>query len=293
VGGASVQAFRGQANKMPPAATAARALSVRGLRVSFGAESSGGRTILDDVTFEVGDGAFLCVVGASGTGKTTLLRALAGLVRPSGGELLFDGQAIAGPSRDRAIIFQDYSKALLPWRTVRGNIALSLEARGVPAKDRDAIIDELVAKMGLVRARDQFPGQLSGGMQQRVQIARCLAQEPKILLMDEPFGALDAMTRQSLQDEILQLAEEKQMTVVFITHDLEEAIYLGDRVVVLGGSPATVIETIDVGLPRPRNQLTTREDARFLAYRHRLFDLLTHDQAGAAGLAARSPAREA
>jgi len=288
-----VQAFRGQANKMPPAATAARALSVRGLRVSFGAESSGGRTILDDVTFEVGDGAFLCVVGASGTGKTTLLRALAGLVRPSGGELLFDGQAIAGPSRDRAIIFQDYSKALLPWRTVRGNIALSLEARGVPAKDRDAIIDELVAKMGLVRARDQFPGQLSGGMQQRVQIARCLAQEPKILLMDEPFGALDAMTRQSLQDEILQLAEEKQMTVVFITHDLEEAIYLGDRVVVLGGSPATVIETIDVGLPRPRNQLTTREDARFLAYRHRLFDLLTHDQAGAAGLAARSPAREA
>ena len=288
-----MQAIRRQSNRVLAAATAAPALSVRGLRVSFGAEPSGGRTILDDVTFEVRDGAFLCVVGASGTGKTTLLRALAGLVRPSGGELLFDGQAITGPSRDRAIIFQDYSKALLPWRTVRGNIALSLEARGVPAKDRDAIIDELVAKMGLVRARDQYPGQLSGGMQQRVQIARCLAQEPKILLMDEPFGALDAMTRQSLQDEILQLAEEKQMTVVFITHDLEEAIYLGDRVVVLGGSPATVIETVDVGLPRPRNQLTTREDARFLAHRHRLFDLLTHNQVGAVGVAARSPAREA
>lgn len=288
-----MQAIRRQANKIPPVAAAVPALSVRGLRVSFGAEPSGGRTILDDVTFEVCDGAFLCVVGASGTGKTTLLRALAGLVRPSGGELLFDGQAIAGPSRDRAIIFQDYSKALLPWRTVRGNIALSLEARGVPAKDRGAIIDELIAKMGLVRARDQFPGQLSGGMQQRVQIARCLAQEPKILLMDEPFGALDAMTRQSLQDEILQLAEEKKMTIVFITHDLEEAIYLGDRVVVLGGSPATVIETVDVGLPRPRNQLTTREDARFLAHRHRLFDLLTHNHAGAAGIAARSPIPEA
>src|SRR5665647_3534100 len=142
---------------MPPAAIAAPALSVRGLRVSFGAEPSGGRTILDDVTFEVCDGAFLCVVGASGTGKTTLLRALAGLVRPSGGELLFYSQAITGPSRDRAIIFQDYSKALLPWRTVRGNIALSLDPRGVPAPHRDAIIDELIGKMGLMRARDQFP----------------------------------------------------------------------------------------------------------------------------------------
>jgi NitT/TauT family transport system ATP-binding protein len=128
-----------------------------------------------------------------------------------------------------------------------------------------------------MRAKDQFPGQLSGGMQQRVQIARCLAQAPKILLMDEPFGALDAMTRQALQDEILQLAAEKQITVVFITHDLEEAIYLGDRVAVLGGSPATIVEMIDVDLPRPRNQLTTRENSRFLAHRHRLFELLAHN----------------
>ena len=128
--------------------------------------------------------------------------------------------------------------------------------------------------MGIVRAANQFPGQLSGGMQQRVQIARCLAQRPKILLMDEPFGALDAMTRQALQDEILILSGEQRMTVVFITHDLEEAIYLGDRVVVLGDTPARIIETIDVDLPRPRDQLTTREDSRFLAHRHRLFGLL-------------------
>ena len=190
---------------------------------------------------------------------------------------MFEAAEISGPSRDRAIIFQDYSKALLPWRTVRGNVALSLEARNVPAAEQDAIIDELLGRMGLSQAKDQFPSQLSGGMQQRVQIARCLAQDPKLLLMDEPFGALDAMTRQTLQDEILQLVADKHIATVFITHDLEEAIYLGDRVVVLGGSPASVIESMEIDLPRPRNQLTTREDSRFLAYRHRLFELLVHE----------------
>ena len=264
------------------------ALTVSNLNVRFGM-----RTILDAINFDVREGEFLCIVGSSGSGKTTLLRVLAGLARPAEGKVLFSAAEISGPSRDRAIIFQDYSKALLPWRTVRGNIALSLEARSVPTQDRDAVIDELVAKMGLTRAESQYPGQLSGGMQQRVQIARCLAQEPKILLMDEPFGALDAMTRQALQDELLQLAGDKKMTVVFITHDLEEAIYLGDRVVVLGGAPATVIEMVEVGLPRPRNQLTTREDARFLAHRHRLFQLLAHNQIGPVGLASRNPAEKA
>ncbi|HZD91639.1 MAG TPA: ABC transporter ATP-binding protein [Pseudolabrys sp.] len=285
-----MQAVRRQELEPYGAEAAGPALSVRDLRVTYGAEGSGGRTVLDGVTFEVRDGEFLCVVGGSGTGKTTLLRALAGLVRPAGGALSFRSQPITGPSRDRAIIFQDYSKALLPWRTVRGNIALSLETRGIRPDEREATIDDLVGKMGLRHAQHQFPGQLSGGMQQRVQIARCLAQEPKILLMDEPFGALDAMTRQTLQDEILQLAADKKMTVVFITHDLEEAIYLGDSVVVLGGAPATVIETVDVGLPRPRNQLTTREDARFLAHRHRLFQLLAHHQSGSLGLASRPAA---
>jgi len=248
------------------------ALSIRNLAVRFGA-----RAILDAIDLDVCEGEFLCIVGSSGSGKTTLLRVLAGLASLAEGKVLFEGAEISGPSRDRAIIFQDYSKALLPWRTVRGNVALSLEARNVPAKEQDAIIDALLAKMGLSRSRNQFPGQLSGGMQQRVQIARCLAQDPKLLLMDEPFGALDAMTRQALQDEILQLAAEKQITTVFITHDLEEAIYLGDRVVVLGRSPATVVESVEIELPRPRNQLTTREDGRFLAYRHRLFELLAHE----------------
>ncbi len=286
-----MEAIRKQGITPRRAAPAVPALSIRNLSVSFGAASSGGQMVLDNVDIDVRDGEFLCIVGVSGAGKTTLLRVLAGLFHPTRGQVHFNGQAISAPSRERAIIFQDYSKALLPWRTVSGNVALSLEARGIPASQRDAVIDELLAKMALSRAKDQFPGQLSGGMQQRVQIARCLAQEPKILLMDEPFGALDAMTRQSLQDEILQLAAEKRITVVFITHDLEEAIYLGDRVAVLGGSPATIVEMIDVELPRPRNQLTTRENSRFLAHRHRLFELLAHNQSArnAGGAATTDP----
>src|SRR6202162_4844907 len=195
-------------------------------------------------------------------------------MQPTDGDVRLRGQVVSGPSRERAIIFQDYSKALLPWRNVTANIALSLEAQGIRPADQQPIIAALLTKMGLERAANQYPGQLSGGMQQRVQIARCLAQRPKILLMDEPFGALDAMTRQALQDEILALSSEQHITVVFITHDLEEAIYLGDRVIVLGDTPARIIESIDVDLPHPRDQLTTREDPRFLAYRHRLFGLL-------------------
>jgi NitT/TauT family transport system ATP-binding protein len=250
----------------------ASALTVKKVGLAFGAGR--GRPVLDDISFDVREGELLCIVGPSGCGKTTLLRLLAGLLRPSSGDILFDGETINGPSRSRAIIFQDYSNALLPWRTVSGNVSLSLEAGGVSRDERDSAINLLLAKMGLLQAADQYPSQLSGGMQQRVQIARCLAQQPKILLMDEPFGALDAITRQTLQDELLQIAAERAMTVVFITHDLEEAIYLGDRVFVLGTNPGRIIETIQVDLPRPRNQLTTREDWRFLAHRHRLFGLL-------------------
>ena len=250
------------------------AVSVRNVSLCFGGAGTGGRTILDKIDLDVLEGEFLCVVGASGSGKTSLLRILAGLLKPTEGAAYFYSEPIRGPARERAIVFQDYSKALLPWRTVKANIALGLEARKLPREAQRPIIDELLARMGLEHASDQYPAQLSGGMQQRVQIARCLAQEPRILLMDEPFGALDALTRQALQDEISFLATERKITIVFITHDLEEAIYLGDRVVVLGGSPATVAETVKVDLPRPRHQLTTREDARFLAHRHHLFRLL-------------------
>ena len=165
-------------------------------------------------------------------------------------------------------------KAARPWRTVSGNISLSLEACNVAEGERPARIDALLEKMNLQHAAKQYPSELSGGMQQRVQIARCLAQEPRLLLMDEPFGALDAMTRQTLQDEVARLAAEQKTTVVFITHDLEEAIYLGDRVVALGTNPGRIVEMVEVDIPRPRNQLDTREDRRFLAHRHHLFGLL-------------------
>jgi NitT/TauT family transport system ATP-binding protein len=250
----------------------ATVLSLKKVSVAFGGAAA--RPVLSEISFDVAAGEFLCVVGPSGCGKTTLIRMLAGLLAPSGGEIVFEGRPLAGTGRDRAIVFQDYSKALLPWRTVAGNIALALEACGTGEPERSRRIDALLAKMQLSHAAAHFPSELSGGMQQRVQIARCLAQQPKLLLMDEPFGALDAITRQTLQDEIARLAAEERTTVVFITHDLEEAIYLGDRVIVLGTNPGRIAEMIEVGIPRPRNQLGTREDRRFLEHRHRLFGLL-------------------
>ncbi len=256
-------------NAVPPQI----AISTNELTMAFG-HGGARRTIIDAMSFQVRQGEFLCIVGASGCGKTTLLRLLAGLARPTGGSVEFMGQTVLEPARERAIVFQDYGRALLPWRTVGGNIALALETCGVPKDRHDGRIRELAATMGLSHAIDHYPVQLSGGMQQRVQIARCLAQEPTLLLMDEPFGALDAITRQGLQDEVARLALERGTTVVFITHDLEEAIYLGDRVVVLAANPGRIIEDIDIDIPRPRNQLTTREDSRFLAHRHHVYGLM-------------------
>ena len=237
----------------------------------------GARRVINALSFEMQRGEFVCVVGPSGCGKTTLLRLLTGLVKPSGGEVRRDGHPVAGPARDVAIVFQDYAKALLPWRTVAGNVSLALEAARIPKSERPARIAALLQKVGLATHADKFPTQLSGGMQQRLQIARCLAQEPALLLMDEPFGALDAMTRQSLQDEMLQLVREAGTTVLFITHDLEEAIYLGDTVLALRANPgeeSSLARSFEVKLPRPRNQLTTREDAEFLRLRRLAFDYL-------------------
>jgi NitT/TauT family transport system ATP-binding protein len=231
-------------------------------------------TILKDISLEVREHEFVCLVGASGCGKTTLLRLLGGLLTPTQGRVTFRGNTVTGPDRALAIVFQDYGKALLPWRTVYGNVELALESRRVPRAERPDIIHMLLKRVGLADRADAFPVQLSGGMQQRLQIARCLAQSPQVLLMDEPFGALDAMTRQSLQDEVARLSAESGTTVVFVTHDLEEAIYLGDRVISMESRPGRIGEVVDVALPRPRNQLTTREDPNFLSLRHKLFNLL-------------------
>jgi NitT/TauT family transport system ATP-binding protein len=231
----------------------------------------GGRAILEDIDFTVARGEFVCIIGASGCGKTTLLRLLAGLIAPSRGKVSLDGHLVAAPSPQVALVFQDYGRALLPWRTATGNVSLALEAMGVPVAERPRLIAALLAKTGLVGHAEKYPSQLSGGMQQRLQIARSLAQDPAVLLMDEPFGALDAMTRQGLQDEVLRIVGERRTTVLFVTHDLDEALYLGDRLIVLAANPGRIARTLDIALPRPRNQLATRENPEFLRLRRDLF----------------------
>ncbi len=231
----------------------------------------GGRTILDRITLEIAAREFLCVIGASGSGKTSLLRVIAGLYATTEGRVMLGGEPVTGPSRRVAIVFQDYSRALLPWRTAAGNVALALEAMNMPRGERADRIHTLLGKVGLANHADKYPTQLSGGMQQRLQIARALAQDASVLLMDEPFGALDAMTRQTLQDEVQVLAAETGAAVVFITHDLEEALYLGDRVVALSSNPGRISRSVTVALDRPRSQLTTREHPEFLRLRRDLF----------------------
>ena len=250
-------------------------IEVRGVGASFGE-----RPILSDISFDVPAGQFLCIVGPSGCGKTTLLRLIAGLLAPSAGEIVVDGKRVRGPARSRAIVFQDYTKALLPWRTVAGNVALALEAAGVPPSERPDRIAQALRTVKLLAHADKYPLQLSGGMQQRVQIARCLAQEPSLLMMDEPFGALDAMTRESLQDEVARLVRESGLTVLFVTHDLEEAIYLGDRVIALRANPTadkpSVAAIVDVPIAHPRNQLETKEHPLYLQLRRDLYQFLGH-----------------
>jgi len=240
----------------------------------------GGREILSPTSLQVGQGEFVCIIGPSGCGKTTLLRAAAGFVQPSGGEVRRLGQPVRGPSREAAFVFQDYGRALLPWRTVAGNVSLALEAAGVPPAERPQRIARALRTVNLSAHADKYPLQLSGGMQQRVQIARCLAQEPRLLMMDEPFGALDAMTRESLQDEVARLVRDSGLTVLFVTHDLDEAIYLGDRVLALRANPTpdkpSVAAIVDVPIPHPRSQLETKEHPEYLRLRRALYHYLGH-----------------
>ncbi|MDP1780618.1 MAG: ABC transporter ATP-binding protein [Hydrogenophaga sp.] len=240
----------------------------------------GGREILSPVDLSIRRGEFVCVIGPSGCGKTTLLRAAAGFVAPSSGSVHRQGRAITGPSREVAFVFQDYGRALLPWRTVQANVSLALEAAREPVADRPARIARVLQTVGLGAHADKFPAQLSGGMQQRVQIARCLAQQPDVMLMDEPFGALDAMTRETLQDELARLVREEGLTVMFVTHDLEEALYLGDRVIALRSNPTAALPSlaalIEVPLPQPRDQLSTKEHPEFLRLRRELYHYLGH-----------------
>jgi NitT/TauT family transport system ATP-binding protein len=228
---------------------------------------SGRKRIIEDISFQVGSGEFFTIVGPSGTGKTTLLRTMGGLTRPASGLVLVHGIKLDGPPRDVVIVFQDYSNALLQWRTVAANVAFGIE-RSLPRDELAQRVRDALALVGLENNAEDYPWQLSGGMQQRVQIARALALRPAVLLMDEPFAALDAMTKASMQDELLRLRDRTGTSFVFITHDIEEAVYLGDRIAVLKGAPGRIDQIFDIGLPAPRDQLSTRQLPKFLEFRY-------------------------
>jgi NitT/TauT family transport system ATP-binding protein len=211
---------------------------------------------LADVSFSVAEGEFCCVVGPSGCGKTTLLRAIAGLDDPDGGSILVGGDPVTGPGLDRGMVFQEY--ALFPWRTVRGNVRFGLDRPACDCPDCEARVRELIDLVGLDGFEDAYPKELSGGMKQRVGIARALAPDPEILLMDEPFGSVDARTRDRLHAELLDIWTHTGQTVVFVTHDIDEAVTLADRVVVMDSDPGTVQSTFSIGLERPRER-TSRD----------------------------------
>jgi NitT/TauT family transport system ATP-binding protein len=206
---------------------------------------------LVDINLEIQEGEFICLLGPSGCGKSTLLKIIAGLIPATSGKIIIDGKAIDGPGPERAVVFQDY--ALFPWMSVRDNVEFGLEARKLAPAARKEISDKLLGVVGLTDFADRYPHHLSGGMKQRVSIARALAVNPSLLLMDEPFGALDAQTRQSLQDELLRIWREYRKTVIFVTHSIEEAIYLSDRIVVMTARPGRIKEVVSIDEARPRD----------------------------------------
>ncbi len=246
-------------------------LSVRNLCKRF-ASTRGEIVALDDIAFDVREGEFISVIGRSGCGKSTLIRAIAGLEQPSEGDVCVDGQPVSGPGADRGMVFQQYT--LFPWLSVRDNVAFGPRMSGTPKRTARRDARAWLDLVGLSGFGDHYPAQLSGGMKQRVAIARALASRPRVLLMDEPFGALDAQTRASMQRHLLRIWDDTELTVLFITHDLEEAVYLADRIVVLDAHPGRVREVIEVPVPRPRS----RDDflsPPFLATKRRL-ELLIH-----------------
>ena len=246
------------------------ALEASGVRKGF---SKDGRSlaVLDVERFTVRDGEFVTVIGPSGCGKSTLLHIMGGFIQAEHGTIQVHGRRVNGPGPDRGMMFQEF--ALFPWKTVAGNVAWGLETQNLARAEIDAAVEKHLAMIGLADFRDHYPAELSGGMKQRVQLARVLAIDPEVLLMDEPFGALDAQTRETMQEELTRLWERTGKTIVFVTHDIDEAVYLGDRVVVLTARPGRIREEVKIDLPRPR-ALEIKKSAQCHEYRNYIWDLI-------------------
>jgi NitT/TauT family transport system ATP-binding protein len=238
-------------------------------------------TAIGDLTFTIGENELVCIVGPSGCGKTTLLKCMAGLLAASGGEIVLDGRPVTEPPEQMALVFQDYSRSLFPWLTVEANVAFPLRRRKLPKPESRRLVQESLASVGLERISGQYPWQLSGGMQQRVAIARALAYQPEILLMDEPFASVDAQTRADLEDLVLELRARYGGTVVFVTHDIDESVYLSDRIIVLTPSPTEVREIVTVDLPHPRDQVTTKDVPEFAQLRAHVWRLIKRPETAA------------
>jgi NitT/TauT family transport system ATP-binding protein len=251
------------------------ALEASGVRKAY---TKNGRelAILDVEQLSVREGEFVTVIGPSGCGKSTLLHIMGGFIKAESGIIRVYGEEVSGPGPDRGMMFQEF--ALFPWRTVAGNVAWGLEAQGVPRERIKTTVWTYLQVMGLGEFSNHFPAELSGGMKQRVALARVLAFDPKVLLMDEPFGALDSQTREVMQEELTRLWRQTGKTIVFVTHDIEEAVYLGDRVVVLSARPARIREEVRIDLPRPR-ALDVKKSVRCLEYRNYIWDLIRSESA--------------
>lgn len=227
---------------------------------------------LAEVDFSIRENEFVSIIGPSGCGKTTLLRIIDGLIPCDGGQVIINGKKVTAPGPDRAVVFQTF--ALLPWRTVLANVEFSLELRHVPKEERTRIARTYLERVGLSEFEDHFPHELSGGMQQRAGLARALAVNPLILLMDEPFGSVDAQTRQLLQEELLELWQREKKTVIFVTHSMDEAVYLSDRVVIMTPRPGQVAEILNVPLPRPRTDNDVRRSREFVELTNYIWESL-------------------
>jgi len=257
--------------------TADPLLSVSGVGKTFVGERGARTEAIGEVSFNAWEGEFVAIVGPSGCGKTTLLRCLAGLLRPDRGTVVFAGSEVSSVPKRFGIVFQEYNRSLFPWLSVTKNVEFGLS--GLAREEKKARAGEALKRVGLVDVPDHYPWQLSGGMQQRVAIARALATHPRVLLMDEPFASVDAQTRINLELMTADISAELGLTTVLITHDIDEAIFLADRVLVLDQRPSTVVAEIEVALPRPRDELETKAMPLFLDCRRQVYDLIVHPSA--------------